>query len=411
MPKKKQLIKSAKSSIVRTREIIANKFRKLHRDQQTKDRRLREKYAPLTDSINKLIDAKENLSAENEQLNHDMNEFKPNEKDLMIFDDVEMESFPDFALKNEVESKKRSQVSSDISSDLYGGKRINLETNNRKVKSTRKKRTKERKHPYSSDNGFSEPLPENNIELNKEAKTRFYERHNIRAESEKFSQENGLSSRRKKNNSTRKLHRANINDERRAPSDNSNKIEIEWDKNKDKQKFYEKHNVMPETEKFSDKERRISNRIQKDSTRKLHRANKNDAQRVDTDELTTSLFKEKHKKIVISPEDFDEEGYFQGLAAKRRKILVDAKKLKIVPLMEKRRRQKRLKRREVYKGGGLQKKFIPYAENIVYEYYDNPNELCERLRLLISSKSAGNTNHDQEINSIIEELRELHVIV
>lgn len=168
---------------------------------------------------------------------------------------------------------------------------------------------------------------------------------------------------------------------------------------------------MPDTEKFSDKKRRISNRIQKDSTRKLHRANKNDAQRVDTDDLTTSLFKKKHKKIVISPEDFDEEGYFQGLAAKRRKILVDAKKLKIVPLMEKHRRQKRLKRREVYKGGGLQKKFIPYAENIVYEYYDNPNELCERLRLLISSKSAGNTNHDQEINSIIEELRELHVIV
>lgn len=125
---------------MRTREIIANKFRKLHRDQQTKDRKLREKYAPLTDSINKLIDAKENLSAENEQLNHDMNEFKPNEKDLMIFDDVEMESFPDFALKNEVESKKRSQVSSDISSDLHGGKRINLETDNRKVKSTRKKR-------------------------------------------------------------------------------------------------------------------------------------------------------------------------------------------------------------------------------------------------------------------------------
>lgn len=57
--------------------------------------------------------------------------------------------------------------------------------------------------------------------------------------------------------------------------------------------------------------------------------------------------------------------------------------------------------------------FIPYNANnrIVYEYFDDPNELCDRLRLLVSSKMAGNTNHMQEINSIIEELRELGCIV
>lgn len=57
--------------------------------------------------------------------------------------------------------------------------------------------------------------------------------------------------------------------------------------------------------------------------------------------------------------------------------------------------------------------FIPYdAKNrIVYEYFDDPNELCERLRLLISSRMAGNSNHMQEISSIIEELRELKCIV
>lgn len=57
--------------------------------------------------------------------------------------------------------------------------------------------------------------------------------------------------------------------------------------------------------------------------------------------------------------------------------------------------------------------FIPYNVNnhIVYEYFDDPNELCDRLRLLVSSKMAGNTNHMQEINSIIEELRELDYIV
>lgn len=61
-------------------------------------------------------------------------------------------------------------------------------------------------------------------------------------------------------------------------------------------------------------------------------------------------------------------------------------------------------------GSGLESNFIPYNPNIVYEYFDNPNELCDRLRLLVSSRSAGNTNHSQEINSIIEELRELELI-
>lgn len=41
-----------------------------------------------------------------------------------------------------------------------------------------------------------------------------------------------------------------------------------------------------------------------------------------------------------------------------------------------------------------------------YVHWDDPNELVDRLRLLISEKSAGNNNHNNEILSIIEELRE-----
>lgn len=57
--------------------------------------------------------------------------------------------------------------------------------------------------------------------------------------------------------------------------------------------------------------------------------------------------------------------------------------------------------------------FIPYnvKNRIIYEYFDDPNELCDRLRLLFSSRMAGNSNHMQEINSIIEELREVGCIV
>lgn len=45
-----------------------------------------------------------------------------------------------------------------------------------------------------------------------------------------------------------------------------------------------------------------------------------------------------------------------------------------------------------------------------YIYWDDPNELVDRLRLLMASQAAGHTNHNNEIISIIEELREAKII-
>lgn len=50
------------------------------------------------------------------------------------------------------------------------------------------------------------------------------------------------------------------------------------------------------------------------------------------------------------------------------------------------------------------------SKPIEYVYFDDVNELVDRLRLLIASKDAGNTSHDNEIISIINELREASVI-
>lgn len=63
-------------------------------------------------------------------------------------------------------------------------------------------------------------------------------------------------------------------------------------------------------------------------------------------------------------------------------------------------------------GKGLPKYLIEHKEShdIDYIYWDDPNELVDRLRLLISSQAAGNTNHSNEIFSIIEELRESKII-
>ncbi|CAH1099501.1 unnamed protein product [Psylliodes chrysocephalus] len=48
---------------------------------------------------------------------------------------------------------------------------------------------------------------------------------------------------------------------------------------------------------------------------------------------------------------------------------------------------------------------------IDYKYFDNYNELIDRLRLLVASQTAGNTGNNNEIVSIIEELREGGIIM
>lgn len=52
-----------------------------------------------------------------------------------------------------------------------------------------------------------------------------------------------------------------------------------------------------------------------------------------------------------------------------------------------------------------------HKEKIDYVHWDDPNELVDRLRLLISSQQAGHNNHNNEIQSILEELREADIIV
>lgn len=70
-------------------------------------------------------------------------------------------------------------------------------------------------------------------------------------------------------------------------------------------------------------------------------------------------------------------------------------------------------------GAGLSKlKSLPtqnldliYNEKpIEYVYWDDPNELVDRLKLLVASKQAGNTSQQNEITAIINELKEANII-
>lgn len=64
-------------------------------------------------------------------------------------------------------------------------------------------------------------------------------------------------------------------------------------------------------------------------------------------------------------------------------------------------------------GQGLGRKTTMTLTNrpIDYMYYDDPNELVERLELLIGETNAGHTGHVNEIQEIIEELKECGLII
>ncbi|KYM99642.1 hypothetical protein ALC62_09610 [Cyphomyrmex costatus] len=68
-------------------------------------------------------------------------------------------------------------------------------------------------------------------------------------------------------------------------------------------------------------------------------------------------------------------------------------------------------------GTGIKKKFdLPCVMSLTdnridYVHWDDPNELLDRFRLLEASRQAGHNGHDNEILSIIEELREAGLII
>lgn len=64
---------------------------------------------------------------------------------------------------------------------------------------------------------------------------------------------------------------------------------------------------------------------------------------------------------------------------------------------------------DLYEGKGLPT-LKNWKKDLDYVYWDDPNELIDRLKLLIASREAGNTGLDNEIISIIEELRESGII-
>jgi len=62
-------------------------------------------------------------------------------------------------------------------------------------------------------------------------------------------------------------------------------------------------------------------------------------------------------------------------------------------------------------GRGLPRAMTLNDNAIDYVHWDDPNELVDRLRLLEASRQVGHNAHDNEMLSIIEELREAGIII
>lgn len=330
--------KQLKLSLVQARKTIAKKFRKLHNERVDRERDLEEKFAPITNSINKLIDTKKLLSSEGNRKNNDNAIENDHILDVPIGERVLDNPY--------VENDEFIDVDNNQNDDITRPENISL--------------------PDSNDDEMVDIIPNNANEQTRAAKRRV--------------------------------------------------TDIDPDQNQNKRSHDDLEAI--DAARRRAEMRRSKKKQQLDSLRELRNVGMKKLKQKKNNEPVPRATKQK--LVIMSPEDYDADGNFTGYASKRRKVSIDPEKLrkmrkksrkKLLLQLERLQRTRLARNRSTTYGLGLEKEFIPYTQNIVYEYFDDPNELCDRLKLLVASKKAGNSNHDQEINSIIQELRELNIIV
>lgn len=134
MKRASEQAKRTKSSLVRTRNVIVDKFRKLYDERLDEESRLRQKYAPITDSLHKLINMKERTISMGNGLADVYDGDDPSENmEMETYQDNQLDS--DVAL-NAIEGSFRAQDSEN---------RDDLKKMTRKLKNVDELRQSERK--------------------------------------------------------------------------------------------------------------------------------------------------------------------------------------------------------------------------------------------------------------------------
>lgn len=413
-----------KSALVHTRNVISKKFKKLHKERIGREKELSEKYSPITTSIHKMFDVKrrgEN-NEEFEQIPQmavdediEMNDLDRNAINMSYVPPVRVQR-PDIGMRyNELHDNegvdpprnargaKRQQI--DVAENVENKRMRGKQQIKKRAKNSTYRRILRRNpelnaptpHPIERVNEnaietLSEiPLPDSDVDLSDVIDITDDDND------DDISVENNAilsmrATKRNKNDATAEIESKKKRGAPKLRSKRTTRTTIVGNNSRNRPQLHIFNNPTTQSEAEIVEEPR---RRKRDKPKKMDRL------------------------VVISPEDYVDKSKHVWYAPKRRKVLIPAarvgavrrKSIRAPPTIPARRTSTRLaSMNRVTYGQGLEKDFIPYSQNIVYEYFDDPNELCERLKLLISSKEAGNSNHDQEINSILEELRELNII-
>lgn len=402
-----------KSSLVQARKMIVKKFHALHNERVKREKKLEERYSPITNSINQLIDSNKNMFShektkngyeeinENDRIEPEEFEFfekkKNGEQDnhhleYPEFEDVPLPEDDAFDWKNNFENIGDSATApphEDAPEKIIErteGETSSLTPRKPKIKGKRTlEEARDNSKPYV-------PLSKQSKEkIRKHQKSDMLQSNEIKLEEDNYI----LSG-----NDSESIH---MDSQPQLEKQNEVKRKIEAKRVKRTNIRQRKNNVKDSIISLEDYDKNGSYQGLAPKRRKILVPNNYQFKKKTENRL-------KREKIIFSPEDYDEIGNISALPPKRRKVSVTPsyfENRERILSMGKRRWNQKMRKKH---GRSLETEFIPYNDNIVYEYYDNPNELCERLQLLIASKQAGNTNHDQEINSIVEELRENNII-
>lgn len=373
-----------KKDLVKTRKIIQEKFKQIYKDRITRERNLSETFKPIISSINDLKFFKKNEQKPKPK----EGDFTTNvnDSDLMSIEVNDGES-------DEIsESLRGGEDSSDSDISMYSNdpyqeqrkKKRTLEDSSNSIAYKSKRKPRQRREIPSFtvmkkrkelDNlkKIHKDFASRHTSTNKKVARKFSKRDSADDLSDYFNEQSKIlaAERSKLSNNVvkRRKNLEELKQYRKRIAERSYKSDSEISKDK---KYLNMRNLSDNIAQQSRKRKDLRNATQNQ---------KNDDKRM---KLTpTSDYNLYLESDDVIDSDFSLQDNNENSTVK----IKDAKR-----------------------GSGFESTFIPYNPNIVYEYFDNPNELCDRLRLLVSSRSAGNTNHSQEINSIIEELRELELI-
>lgn len=448
--------KDLKHALIETRKSIQNKFKKLNRERTFQDIKNARKYRPITDSINKLLPKTQKKLVQSSEKNEDKSDSDNTGNDSDDFsttsdlewDDFEQHSAGDDDEVEDIETKsttKRKEQDDDDDIPLKKIKKPILSKKREKARVAYLKGLRRGLHSSkktkSSRTAFLPPVLTSSHFLSHETEKR------TRSDDEdslddgiqgKYSKKLKRSTSRKKSEKSEKMKEAvvklkdirrtmqatptsrllaqesRILDDRQSETSNAQAQSVQ-------SLLPYEITVLPDGRRGDPRYRgkRDNSWMGPDSkiTKKLRFVqDQHDSENDDSDDSDDPRVHRQRsidwigpngkilKEIKIEPED---DSYVDTSAIETEKKKEKENEKEVVPL----RRSTRVKSMgEKRYGYGIESEFIPYEQNISYEYWDDPNELVDRLRLLVSSKAAGHSGHNKEIMSIVEELRESNII-